>query len=114
MNLTKNLYLNRPRVLVAGAVLALAGILFPLSQSAQAGPVSASTTSSTAGKPTIVLEHGAWADASSWDAVIARLQRDPLARGHGCPRRSDSNRRRPPRRRLAPGCRAGLRLPVPG
>jgi pimeloyl-ACP methyl ester carboxylesterase len=27
-------------------------------------------------KPTIVLVHGAWADASSWADVIARLQRD--------------------------------------
>jgi pimeloyl-ACP methyl ester carboxylesterase len=26
-------------------------------------------------KPTIVLEHGAWADSSSWDGVIQRLQR---------------------------------------
>jgi pimeloyl-ACP methyl ester carboxylesterase len=48
----------------------------PLSQSAQARPVSAGTASSMAAKPTIVLEHGAWADASSWDAVIARLQHD--------------------------------------
>lgn len=29
-----------------------------------------------AGRPAIVLVHGAWADSSSWDAVIARLQRD--------------------------------------
>jgi len=27
-------------------------------------------------KPTIVLVHGAWADASSWDGVITRLQAD--------------------------------------
>ncbi len=27
-------------------------------------------------KPTIVLEHGAWADGSSWDGVITRLQKD--------------------------------------
>lgn len=27
-------------------------------------------------KPTIVLVHGAWADASSWDGVIRRLQDD--------------------------------------
>jgi pimeloyl-ACP methyl ester carboxylesterase len=27
-------------------------------------------------RPVIVLEHGAWADASSWDGVIARLQAD--------------------------------------
>ena len=25
-------------------------------------------------KPVIVLEHGAWADASSWNSVISRLQ----------------------------------------
>ena len=27
-------------------------------------------------KPTIVLVHGAWADASSWSGVVRRLQRD--------------------------------------
>jgi len=27
-------------------------------------------------KPTIVLEHGAWADGSSWDSVVTRLQAD--------------------------------------
>src|SRR5246127_2112881 len=27
-------------------------------------------------KPTIVLEHGAWANTASWDAVIQRLQAD--------------------------------------
>jgi pimeloyl-ACP methyl ester carboxylesterase len=27
-------------------------------------------------KPTIVLVHGAWADSSSWDGVVARLQHD--------------------------------------
>ena len=27
-------------------------------------------------KPTIVLVHGAWADASSWSGVITRLQHD--------------------------------------
>jgi pimeloyl-ACP methyl ester carboxylesterase len=31
---------------------------------------------STAGKPTVVLVHGAWADGSSWSGVVARLQRD--------------------------------------
>lgn len=76
MNLMKKLHLTRPRILVAGTILALAGVLIPASQSAQARPVTALTTSSTAAKPTIVLEHGAWADASSWDAVITRLQRD--------------------------------------
>src|SRR4051812_27060405 len=27
-------------------------------------------------KPTVVLVHGAWADASSWNDVIQRLQKD--------------------------------------
>jgi len=42
-----------------------------------AGPsgVGASGAASAAGKPTIVLEHGAWADATSWRNVIERLQR---------------------------------------
>ena len=31
---------------------------------------------STAAKPTVVLVHGAWADGSSWDGVVGRLQRD--------------------------------------
>jgi pimeloyl-ACP methyl ester carboxylesterase len=76
VNPMKKPHLTRPRILVAGTVLALAGILIPISQSAQARTVSAGTTSSSAVKPTIVLEHGAWADASSWDAVITRLQAD--------------------------------------
>ena len=82
MNLTKHLRLTRPRILGAATVLALVGILVPLSQSAQARPASALAASGTATigkmavKPTIVLEHGAWADASSWDAVITRLEAD--------------------------------------
>lgn len=38
-------------------------------------PASGSTSTPNASvKPTIVLVHGAWADASGWDGVIARLQ----------------------------------------
>jgi pimeloyl-ACP methyl ester carboxylesterase len=38
---------------------------------------AASTGSShTTPKPTIVLEHGAWADGSSWDGIVKRLQHD--------------------------------------
>ncbi|MBO1413747.1 alpha/beta fold hydrolase [Streptomyces sp. FH025] len=42
------------------------------------GIASATTPSSIAvgAKPTIVLEHGAFADASSWDGVIKRLRAD--------------------------------------
>ena len=32
--------------------------------------------SSSGPKPTIVLEHGAWADGSSWSGVVTRLQKD--------------------------------------
>jgi pimeloyl-ACP methyl ester carboxylesterase len=40
-------------------------------------PASGAATSVTAGpRPTIVLVHGAFADGSSWDAVVSRLQRD--------------------------------------
>jgi pimeloyl-ACP methyl ester carboxylesterase len=31
---------------------------------------------STTPKPTVVLVHGAFADASSWSSVISRLQKD--------------------------------------
>jgi pimeloyl-ACP methyl ester carboxylesterase len=46
----------------------------------RATPAGASAGAAAAGgghsaKPVIVLEHGAWADASSWDSVISRLQR---------------------------------------
>jgi pimeloyl-ACP methyl ester carboxylesterase len=46
----------------------------------RATPAGASAGAATGGgghsaKPVIVLEHGAWADASSWSSVISRLQR---------------------------------------
>ena len=47
-----------------------------------AGGVAASASSSvashhTAGRlPTVVLEHGAWANSASWNGVVRRLQRD--------------------------------------
>ena len=45
----------------------------------RATPARASASAAAAGgghsaKPVIVLEHGAWADASSWNSVISRLQ----------------------------------------
>jgi pimeloyl-ACP methyl ester carboxylesterase len=39
------------------------------------GSAPAVATVSQRPKPTIVLVHGAWADASGWDGVIAKLQR---------------------------------------
>ena len=59
-------------VILAAALLAIAP--------GRATPAGASAGAAAAGgrhpaKPVIVLEHGAWADASSWNSVISRLQR---------------------------------------
>jgi pimeloyl-ACP methyl ester carboxylesterase len=65
---------RRPRVRVAVvlATLALLATAFGTSTAvAGAGP-----TSSHAAKPTIVLVHGAWADATSWNDVVPRLHHD--------------------------------------
>jgi pimeloyl-ACP methyl ester carboxylesterase len=62
--------MGRWSVLVA--VVAVAGLtLVPAIAYANNGPSHPS-----APKPTIVLVHGAWADASSWSGVVTRLQRD--------------------------------------
>jgi len=53
------------------AVLAVVALLVPLGWG---GMTSASSSKSNGPRPTIVLVHGDWADASSWNAVIPRLQ----------------------------------------
>jgi pimeloyl-ACP methyl ester carboxylesterase len=53
-------------VTIAAAALGLSS-LFPAATAAQ--------TAAAQPKPTIVLVHGAWADASSWNRVTKRLQR---------------------------------------
>jgi len=58
------------RFAVAG--LALAGVVAVPTAVAAATP----GTAHSGPKPTIVLEHGAWADGSSWNGVVKRLQRD--------------------------------------
>src|SRR5690349_4698790 len=57
----------------------LAAVLLAIAPG-RATPAGASAGAAAAGaghpaKPVIVLEHGAWADASSWNRVISRLQR---------------------------------------
>jgi len=70
----------RLRVIITAAVLAIAGLLIAGSQVGSARAATARTAhaavlaGTTGAKPTIVLEHGAWADSSSWDGVIQRLQ----------------------------------------
>jgi len=77
--------LTGPRLAAAGTSLAIAGTLLG---AGLAGSATAATTATTARhapsssaaaaagavKPTIVLVHGAWADSSSWNGVIERLQ----------------------------------------
>jgi pimeloyl-ACP methyl ester carboxylesterase len=59
-------------VVAAAALLAIApGRATPAGASASAGAPGGGHPA----KPVIVLEHGAWADASSWSSVISRLQR---------------------------------------
>ena len=67
----------RLRTIVVAAVLAVTGLLVSTSQIASAHEVAAAGTG--AAKPVIVLEHGAWADGSSWDQVVRILQGDGYA-----------------------------------
>jgi pimeloyl-ACP methyl ester carboxylesterase len=69
---------GRLRVVVPAVALGTAALVIPAGQAAsayaaapaKAGPARANI------KPSVVLVHGAWADSSSWDAVVTRLQRD--------------------------------------
>lgn len=55
------------KMLIAGGLMLAAGLLAP---TAQAQPTA------SAARPTVVLVHGAFADSSSWNGVIAALQHD--------------------------------------
>jgi pimeloyl-ACP methyl ester carboxylesterase len=59
-------------VVLAAALLAIAP---GRATSARASAGAAAAGGGHSAKPVIVLEHGAWADASSWSSVISRLQR---------------------------------------
>ena len=66
---------------IAAGVAVTAGLAVALgaSGSASAAPAAAAspvTAQHSSGPlPTVVLEHGAWANGSSWDGVVQRLQR---------------------------------------
>ncbi|MFC0551252.1 alpha/beta fold hydrolase [Planotetraspora thailandica] len=53
---------------------AFAAVLVALTGAVAAQPANA--TDARGAKPTIVLVHGAWADASGWNGVITRLRND--------------------------------------
>jgi pimeloyl-ACP methyl ester carboxylesterase len=63
------------RLIIAAVIVAMAGLVVPFSQIASARAAEAGAAGDGP-KPTIVLVHGAWADTSSWDGVIQRLQAD--------------------------------------
>ena len=75
MNIARAAQHARLRLIILALALAIAALIIPLSQiaSAQATTRAAATSGP---KPTIVLEHGAWANTASWAAVIGRLQAD--------------------------------------
>jgi pimeloyl-ACP methyl ester carboxylesterase len=57
--------------------LALAGLVgIPGGVAAASADSQSHDQASSAVKPTIVLEHGAWADGSGWSGVVTRLQQD--------------------------------------
>ena len=78
MNTSRAAHLTRLRVIILAASVAIAGLVIPASQLASARATTAARTSYASAawaKPAIVLEHGSWADGSSWNAVIRGLQR---------------------------------------
>jgi pimeloyl-ACP methyl ester carboxylesterase len=69
--------MTKRRLGIVAAALTAAGVVTITSQAALAGSRSSQIFQWNSGaKPVIVLEHGAWADASSWDKVIVQLQAD--------------------------------------
>jgi pimeloyl-ACP methyl ester carboxylesterase len=64
----------RRKSVVIPAIAAAVLLAVPASSEAAPNPAAAAAHAS-APKPTVVLVHGAFADSSSWDGVIAKLER---------------------------------------
>ena len=77
MNRQWAVHWTRLRLIILTVVAAVATMLAVTAQAASARPSSPRAFAWAGGpKPTIVLEHGAWADAASWSKVIGQLQED--------------------------------------
>ena len=70
--------LPRRRTLLSAllGILAVVAGLLAFTPAAQSATAVAAAGSHDEARPTIVLVHGSWADASSWTEVVKRLQRD--------------------------------------
>jgi pimeloyl-ACP methyl ester carboxylesterase len=66
---------RRPLFAVVGAAVAAVLALGAIASVAQADP-GRNAAQQPAENPTVVLVHGAWADASGWGGVITKLQKD--------------------------------------
>jgi pimeloyl-ACP methyl ester carboxylesterase len=75
VNITRIAQPGRLRLIIAAVIVAIAGLIIPLSQIASARTAEAAAAGDGP-KPSIVLVHGAWADSGSWDRVTHRLQAD--------------------------------------
>ena len=73
MNITRVTQPARLRLVVVAVIVAIAGLVIPLSPIASARTAEAGRAGDGS-KPSIVLVHGAWADSGSWDGVTQRLQ----------------------------------------
>jgi pimeloyl-ACP methyl ester carboxylesterase len=65
-----------PALAAAGALTLAACSPSGVASPADPAPAAHAAPANAAAKPTIVLVHGAWADASSWNGEVDSLQRD--------------------------------------
>jgi hypothetical protein len=72
VNIARAARRRKLRLIIPGMAVAIAGLLVSFSPIASAHAITR-TVPAGGPKPTIVLEHGAWADSGSWDAVTALL-----------------------------------------
>jgi pimeloyl-ACP methyl ester carboxylesterase len=75
VNITRVAQPGRLRLVIAAVIVAIAGLVIPLSQIVSARTAEAAAAGDGP-KPSIVLVHGAWADSGSWAGVTQRLQAD--------------------------------------
>src|ERR1700683_1595717 len=75
VNVARAVQHGKLRLTIPALAMAIAALIIPFSQIASAHTTTRAAASG-APKPTIVLEHGAWANTASWNGVIRRLQAD--------------------------------------